>query len=529
MAYADRVKETTTTTGTGALTLAGAATGFRTFAAGFTVGATMPYAISDALGNWEIGTGTLSASSTLARTTVLASSNANALVSFPAGSKDVFCTPNAAAFAAFASATDATTATIANVATSKILIEEGGVTKRISMADFLAALGTTAGGLPAAATLTGADIIAVSQDGGATQVRTTLSAVQAFIGVADTTAPTISSAAVANATPTIVTLAASEPLNASFTPAASAFTVSGHTVSAVSISGSTINLTVSAFVNGEAARTVAYTQPGTNNARDAAGNLLANFSGLAITNNVQPVADTTAPTFVSAQVANAAPTIIVLTMSETLAATLPAASAFTVSGGKAVSSVSISGATVSLTCSAAYVNGDTITVTYTKPGSGNMLQDAAGNTVATFGPSALTNNVAAAGGPDYRTTVGPFNPPQAGNISSNGYYGTGSEMFIKSPTNQTPANVYLAWSKSSTVAPTTTTNPQGNAYVLAGRVGNWTQGGSPSQSYYGLYGAPSTLYAYGTAGTWYLWIITDDGVAKPYDNNTGTPIGFTFT
>lgn len=101
MAYADRVKESSTTTGTGAITLAGAATGFRTFAAGFTVGATMPYAISDALGNWEIGAGTLSTSSTLARTTVLASSNGNALVSFPAGSKDVFCTLSAAQIAAF--------------------------------------------------------------------------------------------------------------------------------------------------------------------------------------------------------------------------------------------------------------------------------------------------------------------------------------------------------------------------------------------------------------------------------------------
>lgn len=92
MSYADRVKEASTSTGTGSISLSGAPTGFRTFAAGFTVGATMPYAISDAAGNWEIGTGTLSGSTTLARTTVLASSNANALVSFPAGSKDVFCT-----------------------------------------------------------------------------------------------------------------------------------------------------------------------------------------------------------------------------------------------------------------------------------------------------------------------------------------------------------------------------------------------------------------------------------------------------
>lgn len=105
----------------------------------------------------------------------------------------------------------------------------------------------------------------------------------------DTTPPTILSASVENAAPTNVVLVASENLNASFVPASSAFTVTGHTVTGVAISGSNITLTVTpAFVNGEAARTAAYTQPGTNNIRDTApaGNLLANFSGQAITNNV---------------------------------------------------------------------------------------------------------------------------------------------------------------------------------------------------------------------------------------------------
>lgn len=219
---------------------------------------------------------------------------------------------------------------------------------------------------------------------------------EANTAAVDTTAPTVVAAAVANATPTVVSLSMSEALDTGSVPAASAFTVSGHTVSSVAISGSTINLTVSsAFVNGEAARTVAYTQPGTNNARDLATtpNLLANFSALAITNNVAG-ADVTKPILVSAVVANSAPANIVLTMSETLAAFTPAASAFAVSGGKTVTSVARSGAVVTLTCSAAYAYGDAITVTYTKPGAG-MLQDAAGNQTDTFGPSAVTNNVAA--------------------------------------------------------------------------------------------------------------------------------------
>lgn len=103
--------------------------------------------------------------------------------------------------------------------------------------------------------------------------------------VVDVTAPTILSAIVSNATPTSLVLTASEPLATAFVSAPSAFAVTGHTVSAVAISGPTITLTVDAFVQGGVS-SVSYTQPGTNNIRDLAGNLLANFSGLAVTNNV---------------------------------------------------------------------------------------------------------------------------------------------------------------------------------------------------------------------------------------------------
>ena len=220
----------------------------------------------------------------------------------------------------------------------------------------------------------------------------------------DVTAPTASSPVVANATPTTITVNASEMLNTSFVPAASAFAVGGHAVSAVAVQGLTFTLTVDAFVNGEAARTLSYTQPGTNQLRDIAGNLMASFSGLAITNNVQPV-DVTAPTFVSAQVANATPTVIQVTMSETLANVIPANSCFTASG-KTVSSVSISGLIASITVNSAYVFGDTIQITYTNPGSGNRLQDAAGNFTATFGPSSVANNVGAAATVPDAPTVG---------------------------------------------------------------------------------------------------------------------------
>lgn len=89
----DRVKETTTTTGTGTVTLLGAVTGYQSFA-GIGNGNTTYYCIADQTGaNWEVGIGTYtSAGTTLARTTVLASSNSGSLVSFTAGTKDVFVT-----------------------------------------------------------------------------------------------------------------------------------------------------------------------------------------------------------------------------------------------------------------------------------------------------------------------------------------------------------------------------------------------------------------------------------------------------
>jgi hypothetical protein len=89
----DRVKETTTTTGTGTVTLAGAAAGFQTFGV-VGNGNTTYYAIVDnTTGDWEVGIGTYTASgTTLSRTTVLSSSNSGSLVTFAAGSKDVFCT-----------------------------------------------------------------------------------------------------------------------------------------------------------------------------------------------------------------------------------------------------------------------------------------------------------------------------------------------------------------------------------------------------------------------------------------------------
>ena len=95
VAVNDRVKETTTTTGTGTVNLAGAAVGFETFVAGIGNGNTTYYCIAEQGGAaFEIGIGTVTDATpdTLSRTTVLSSSNSDSLVDFAAGTKDVFCT-----------------------------------------------------------------------------------------------------------------------------------------------------------------------------------------------------------------------------------------------------------------------------------------------------------------------------------------------------------------------------------------------------------------------------------------------------
>ena len=86
----DRVRETSTTTGTGTLTLAGAVSGFQTFSSAIGNANTTYYTITNG-SEWEVGLGTVAAG-TLARTTILASSNAGSAVTFSAGTKDVFCT-----------------------------------------------------------------------------------------------------------------------------------------------------------------------------------------------------------------------------------------------------------------------------------------------------------------------------------------------------------------------------------------------------------------------------------------------------
>ena len=91
---ADRVKDTSTTTGTGNITVSGSAPfGYRTFSTVMSVADTFYYAIQgQSTAEWEIGVGTYASTNQFARTTVLASSASGSAVSFSSGTKNVFIT-----------------------------------------------------------------------------------------------------------------------------------------------------------------------------------------------------------------------------------------------------------------------------------------------------------------------------------------------------------------------------------------------------------------------------------------------------
>ena len=95
LVFGDRVKETSTTLGTGTLDLAGPTLGFQSFVSAIGDGNECFYTIVDTVsGSWEVGRGTVTdaATDTLSRDSVIDSSNAGSLVSFAAGTKEVFVT-----------------------------------------------------------------------------------------------------------------------------------------------------------------------------------------------------------------------------------------------------------------------------------------------------------------------------------------------------------------------------------------------------------------------------------------------------
>lgn len=96
LVLANFVKETTTTTGTGTYSLAGAATGHQGFVAGVGGGSKVPYFVTDGT-NWEHGLGTVTdaATDTISRDKIYASSNSGNAVNWSAGTRDIYVAESA--------------------------------------------------------------------------------------------------------------------------------------------------------------------------------------------------------------------------------------------------------------------------------------------------------------------------------------------------------------------------------------------------------------------------------------------------
>ena len=158
----DRIQETTTTNGTGTVVLAGAVTGYQSFAVIGNTNTTY-YTIADQAGaNWEVGIGTYySGNTSLARTTILASSNANAAVVFTSGIKSVFVTYPAEK-AIYSDSGNVTT--ITNFASSNVLITGGTINGvSISNATYVG-LGTMSTQNASSVVITGGTINSTTQN-----------------------------------------------------------------------------------------------------------------------------------------------------------------------------------------------------------------------------------------------------------------------------------------------------------------------------------------------------------------------------
>ena len=205
--------------------------------------------------------------------------------------------------------------------------------------------------------------------------------------------PRPTSAALNGAT---LTITFDRALDTGSVPAGTDFTINGSTVtvSSVAVSGSTATLTLSAAVAHTDTVTVNYTKPNTGRLKRSGKSIYTDsFSTYAVTNNTP---DPT-PTFSSASV-NAVGDTLTVTMSKNLLATdtgKPATSAFTLSGGSAaITTVAVSGKSVTLTLSPKADEGDTVTIAYTKPSSGGQLQSKTGAyLVASWTAQSVTNNV----------------------------------------------------------------------------------------------------------------------------------------
>lgn len=205
----------------------------------------------------------------------------------------------------------------------------------------------------------------------------------------DTTPPTLGSGFAPDSNPDRLNLTFSEAMDPTWS-ASTAFTVSGHTVTGITRTGSATGyLTCTPnFIEGET-QNLTYTQPGTNNMKDLAGNLLANIVFMTVVSGV------TTPTLSTATVQDATPTHVDLVFSEPMNTAWSAPSAWGVTGSHTVTAVTqLTSTTGYLTLATPLASGEVVTLSYTQPGS-NKMQDVGGTLLANITAATVNNNVGA--------------------------------------------------------------------------------------------------------------------------------------
>lgn len=206
----------------------------------------------------------------------------------------------------------------------------------------------------------------------------------------DFTAPTFSSAEVGTIDGDTLEITASKTLYG--TPAAADFTLTGNTISAASIVGGKVRLTLGTTANtgDDYTGDLSYTQSA-GSIVDGDGNELANFTSQNVTNN------TSGPTFVSAEVGTVDADTLVIVGSETLSGT-PNASDFTLTGNT-ISAAAISGGNIHLTLGTTATSSDDYTGDLSYTQSAGSIQNADGSELVDFASQNVTNNLASAFAP----------------------------------------------------------------------------------------------------------------------------------
>ena len=256
----DRVKEQTTTTGTGTITLGGTVSGFESFAA-VGDGNTTYYAIvNPSADEWEVGLGTYTAAGTLlSRDTILESSNSDAAVNFSAGTKDVFVTypsdkavyADAAGEVSVTRATSATFAASATFATSATNATTAVSATNATSATFAtSATRATSATFATSATEAATAIFATSATNATTAVSATNATSATFATSATrATSATFATSATEAATAIFATSATNATTAVSATNATSATfaTSATNATNAVNLAGGTVSATAGTF------------------------------------------------------------------------------------------------------------------------------------------------------------------------------------------------------------------------------------------------------------------------------------------